>query len=204
MLSDGIDAREQKNDRRCCEGAPHGRYCGKIDKTDRTLHCEGRYKVSDPKKLQEAALDEVDRKLLGLLSSNSRRTNQSLSEALGLAPSTCLARLKALRDSGVIRRFTIEVDPEAMGLPLQALVSVRLRPGARHLMNAFGKELGDLPEIKQFFVLGGADDFLIHITARNMEHIRQFVLEHLSSNPAVAGTQTNLVFEHGHGTAFGQ
>jgi DNA-binding Lrp family transcriptional regulator len=70
-------------------------------------------------------------------------------------------------------------------------------------MTAFGKELRDLPEIKQFFVLGGADGFLIHITARNTEHIRQFVLEHLSSNPAVAGTQTNLVFAYGRGTLSG-
>ena len=171
--------------------------------TGKFLHCEEYYMVSDPQKLQQVTLDEVDQRLLGLLSKNSRRTNQSLSEALGLAPSTCLARLKALKESGVIKRFTVEVAPEAMGLPLQALVSVRLRPGARHLMSAFGNELRDLPEIKQFFVLGGADDFLIHITAKNTEHIRQFVLDHLSSNPAVAGTQTNLVFEHGHGTAFG-
>lgn len=159
--------------------------------------------MPDPQKLQLLALDDVDRRLLDLLSTNSRQTNQSLSEALGLAPSTCLARLKALKESGVIKRFTIEVDPEAIGMPLQTLVSVRLRPGARHLMNAFGKELRDLPEIKQFFVLGGADDFLIHTTARNTEHIRQFVLEHLSSNPAVAGTQTNLVFEHARGTTSG-
>ena len=154
-------------------------------------------------KLHASAVDEIDQQLLRLLSMNARQTNQSLSEALGLAPSTCLARLKALREAGVIKRFTIEVGTEAVGRPLQALVSVRLRPGARHLMNAFGKELRDLPEIKQFFVLGGADDFLIHITARNTEHIRQFVLDHLSANPAVAGTQTNLVFEHGRGGAPG-
>jgi hypothetical protein len=43
-------------------------------------------------------------------------------------------------------------------------------------------------------------DFLIHITARDTEHIRQFVLDHLSSNQAVAGTQTSLVFEHTKGT----
>jgi DNA-binding Lrp family transcriptional regulator len=159
--------------------------------------------VSHSQKLQRAASEDIDQKLLNLLAENSRQTNQALSERLGLAPSTCLARIKALKESGVIKRFTIEVDPEAMGMPLQALVSVRLRPGARHLMSAFGKELRDLPEIKQFFVLGGADDFLIHITARNTEHIRQFVLEHLSSNPAVAGTQTNLVFEHGRGTTSG-
>ncbi|TAP39562.1 Lrp/AsnC family transcriptional regulator [Arthrobacter sp. S39] len=153
--------------------------------------------MSPSQKLQRLALDDIDLRLLGMLSANARQTNQSLAEALGLAPSTCLARIKGLKRAGIIKRFTIEVDTEMMGMPLQALVSVRLRPGARHLMNAFGQELRDLPEIKQFFVLGGADDFVLHIVAENTDHIRQFVIDHLSSNPAVAGTQTNLVFEHG-------
>lgn len=159
--------------------------------------------MPDSQNLQRLAIDDIDRRLLGMLAADSRQTNQSLSEALELAPSTCLARIKGLKKTGIIKRFTIEVDPEKMGMPLQALVSVRLRPGARHLMNAFGQELRDLPEIKQFFVLGGADDFLLHITALNTEHIRQFVIDHLSSNPAVAGTQTNLVFDHGRGSGSG-
>lgn len=159
--------------------------------------------MSETKNVREVTLDPVDRRLLDLLAANSRQTNQSLADALGIAPSTCLARLKALKASGVIERFTIDVDPSALGMPLQALVSVRLRPGARHLMTGFADDLRSVPEIKQFFVLGGADDFLIHITARDTEHIRQFVLDHLSSNPAVAGTQTSLVFEHGRGAAGG-
>jgi DNA-binding Lrp family transcriptional regulator len=156
--------------------------------------------VPESKKMQPF-LDSMDRQLLALLAANSRQTNQALSDALGIAPSTCLARLKALKESGAIQRFTIDVDAEALGRSLQALISVRLRPGARHLMRAFGEELRSAPEISQFFVLGGADDFLVHITARDTEHIRQFVLEHLSSNPAVAGTQTSLVFEHARGTS---
>lgn len=155
--------------------------------------------MPEQKKLR-LALDSIDRRLLALLAANSRQTNQALADALGLAPSTCLARLKVLKDSGVIKRFTIDVDPEAIGTPLQALISVRLRPGARHLMTPFGQELRKMPEITQFFVLGGADDFLIHITARDTEHIRQFVLDHLSSNQAVAGTQTSLIFEHTKGS----
>jgi DNA-binding Lrp family transcriptional regulator len=103
------------------------------------------------------------------------------------------------KDSGVIERFTIDVDAEALGRSLQAMTSVRLRPEARHLMTSFGEELRMMPEISQFFVLGGADDFLIHMTARDTGHIRQFALDRLSSNPAVAGTQTNLVFEHVQG-----
>jgi DNA-binding Lrp family transcriptional regulator len=145
-------------------------------------------------------LDDLDRRLLALLRENSRMTNQALSEALGVAPSTCLARMKALQRSGVIRRFTIEVEPRALGRTIEALISVRLRPGARHLMAAFSEGLKKVPEVSQFFFLAGSDDFLIHVVARDTDHIRQFVLEHLSSNQAVAATQTSLVFEHVQGT----
>ncbi|MFC4904376.1 Lrp/AsnC family transcriptional regulator [Kocuria oceani] len=145
-------------------------------------------------------LDELDRRLLALLRENARMTNQALSEALGVAPSTCLARMKNLQRTGVIRRFTVEVEPRAIGRSIEALISVRLRPGARHLMSAFGEGLRSVPEVSQFFFLAGADDFLIHVTARDTDHIRQFVLEHLSSNQAVAATQTSLVFEHVQGS----
>ena len=144
-------------------------------------------------------LDDLDRRLLALLRANARTTNQALSEALGVAPSTCLARLKNLQRTGVIRRFTVEVEPRALGRSIEALISVRLRPGARHLMAAFGEGLKRVPEVSQFFFLAGADDFLIHVTARDTDHIRQFVLEHLSSHQAVAATQTSLVFEHVQG-----
>ncbi|MGQ1795760.1 AsnC family transcriptional regulator [Kocuria sp. CNJ-770] len=145
-------------------------------------------------------LDELDRRLLALLRENARMTNQALSETLGVAPSTCLARMKNLQRTGVIRRFTVEVEPRAIGRSIEALISVRLRPGARHLMSAFGEGLRSVPEVSQFFFLAGADDFLIHVTARDTDHIRQFVLEHLSSNQAVAATQTSLVFEHVQGS----
>lgn len=146
-------------------------------------------------------LDDLDRRLLALLRENSRTTNQALSERLGIAPSTCLARMKNLQRTGVIRRFTVEVDPRALGRGIEALISVRLRAGARHLMSSFSDGLKEVPEVSQFFFLAGADDFLIHVVARDTDHIRQFVLEHLSSNPVVAATQTSLVFEHVHGSA---
>lgn len=141
-------------------------------------------------------LDDLDRRLLDLLRANARMTNQALSEILGVAPSTCLARMKTLQRAGVIRRFTIEVDPKVLGQTIEALISVRLRPGARQQMAAFGESLKEVPEVSQFFFVGGLDDFLIHVTTRDTDHIRQFVLEHLSSNPIVAATQTSLIFEH--------
>jgi len=151
--------------------------------------------------VKRAQLDELDRKLLRLLSENSRRTNNSLAEELGIAPSTCLARLNQLRDTGVISRFTIEVDPQVLGRELEALIFVRIRPGARHLMSTFAQDMQAKPGVRQLFFLGGADDFVLHVAVRNSADVRQFVLDYLSSNPAVATTQTSLVFEHSHGSA---
>ena len=150
--------------------------------------------------MSAARLDEIDRKLLALLSKNSRRTNNSLAQELGIAASTCLARLNALRDSGVISRFTIEVDPQVLGRELEALIFVKIRPGARHLMSNFASEMRSKPGVRQLFFLGGADDFVLHVAVRNSADVRQFVLDNLSANPAVATTQTSLVFEHGQGS----
>lgn len=153
-----------------------------------------------PGEKRTAQLDELDRRLLVLLSENSRRTNNSLAEELGIAASTCLARLNALRDSGVISRFTIEVDPQVLGRELEALIFVKIRPGARHLMSSFASDMRSKPGVRQLFFLGGADDFVLHVAVRNSSDVRQFVLDNLSANPAVATTQTSLVFEHSHGT----
>lgn len=141
-------------------------------------------------------LDEVDRHLLRLLAQDARRTNASLAAELGIAQSTCLARLNALRAAHVIRGFTVDVEPGALGNALQALVFVRIRPGARHLMAEFGQSMREVPGVTQLFFLGGDEDFVLHVSVRDAQDVRTFVVEHLSAHPAVANTRTSLVFEH--------
>ncbi|QEO15340.1 Lrp/AsnC family transcriptional regulator [Agromyces intestinalis] len=143
-----------------------------------------------------AQLDDLDREIIARLHENARIANVDLARAVGISPSTCLARVRSLRERGVIRRYTAEIDPAALGYSLQALVSVRIRPGARHLMEQISDDLRREPEVAQLFFLGGTEDFLIHVRVRDSEHVRQFVLKNLSANPAVALTETNLVFEH--------
>lgn len=143
-----------------------------------------------------ALLDETDRTLLRLLTLDARRTNASLAAELGIAQSTCLARIAGLRRRGVIRRFTVDVDPAALGHALEALVFVRIRPGARHLMSDFGATMRAIPGVSQVFFLGGDEDFLLHVSVRDAQDVRDFVVDHLSANPAVANTRTSLVFDH--------
>jgi len=141
-------------------------------------------------------LDEIDRAIISRLHDNARIPNIELAREVGISPSTCLARVRSLRERGVIIRYTAEINPAALGYTLQALISVRIRPGARHLMEQISDELRTEPEVAQLFFLGGSEDFLIHVRVRDSAHVRQFVLKNLSANPAVALTETNLVFEH--------
>lgn len=146
----------------------------------------------------QADLDEIDHELLRLLTQNSRMTNADLAAAVGIAQSTCITRVRSLVTRGVISSFTANVDPAAVGLSSQVLISVTLRAGARSHLADFMKEMRNLPEVIQVFFLGGSEDFIVHLAVRDNDHVREFVLENLSNNATVASTRTNMVFEHFH------
>ncbi len=146
----------------------------------------------------QADLDEIDHELLRLLTQNARMTNADLAAAAGIAQSTCITRVRSLVSRGVISGFTANVDPAAVGLSSQVLISVTLRAGARSHLANFMKEMRNLPEVIQVFFLGGSEDFIVHLAVRDNDHVREFVLENLSSNATVASTRTNMVFEHFH------
>jgi DNA-binding Lrp family transcriptional regulator len=141
-------------------------------------------------------LDDVDRAILAELSADARIPNNALAERVGIAPSTCLGRVRALRESGVIRGFHADVDPDLTGRPIQAMVAVRMQSHARgHLMD-FMAEVSQLPEVRNTYLLGGAHDFFLHVATPDTEGLREFVIAHLSGNPDVALTETNLIFSH--------
>jgi len=144
----------------------------------------------------DVRLDEIDRHLVRLLVANSRTSNASLAEQVGIAPSTCLARLRSLVDRGIVSGFGAEVELSALGLDLQALISVTILASARQRIAAFSAEIRALPQVVQLFFLGGSEDFIIHLAVRDTNDVREFVLDHLSAHPAVASTRTSLVFEH--------
>ncbi|MGK0715612.1 Lrp/AsnC family transcriptional regulator [Leucobacter sp. W1153] len=144
----------------------------------------------------EPALDEVDRLIVEELQLNGRMTNAELAERVGIAASTCVARVRSLVSRRVITGFTAQVDPGVIGMTLQVLVSVSIRSGARQRISEFMEELRGLPEVMQLFFLGGVEDFIIHLAARDSDHVRDFVMEHLSAHPAVSSTRTSIVFSH--------
>ena len=143
-------------------------------------------------------LDQVDLQILKELSGNARISNAELASKVGIAASTCLGRVKSLVEHKVIRSFAAEISPAALGLELQAMISVTLRAGARSNLSAFMQTMRNHPQVIQVFFLGGAEDFLVHLAVKNSDEVREFVLEQLSNNASVANTRTNIVFDHFH------
>ena len=141
------------------------------------------------------SLDETDRRIILELARDARVPNNTLARLAGIAPSTCLGRVRALRERGVIRGYHADVDPAALGRPLQAMIAVRLQSDARGHIRAFVADVATRDEVLNVFFLAGKDDFLLHVAAASTEGLRDFV-EDLSSNADVAYTETSLIFEH--------
>ncbi|MEV0947480.1 Lrp/AsnC family transcriptional regulator [Rhodococcus sp. NPDC049939] len=141
-------------------------------------------------------LDDIDRILLDHLSRDARIPNNALAAAAGIAPSTCLGRVRSLVSRGVIRGFHADIDPAALGRDLQAMIAVRVQASARMQLGALANQFVALDEVLDVYFIAGADDYLIHVATRSSEALRNFVLEHLSAHPAVASTETILIFEH--------
>lgn len=158
-------------------------------------------RADKPKDVRPAELDETDRRLLTMLHADARISNSALAEAVGIAPSTCHGRVRRLQELGVIRGFHADIDPTAIGLPLQAMVSVSLRAGARGKIRTFLQQIRSKRQVIDVYFLAGADDFILHVAARDTDDLRSFVVDNLNADADVAGTQTSLIFEHLRGGA---
>ncbi|HEX4787353.1 MAG TPA: Lrp/AsnC family transcriptional regulator [Actinospica sp.] len=141
-------------------------------------------------------VDEVDRAILRILARDARLPNNSVAEAVGIAPSTCHGRIRALRERGVLRGFHADVDPAALGLGLQAMIAVQLNAHTREQIRAFVRDVPKLPGVVSAFHVAGADDYLLHVAVRDSDALRDFVVDHLTSHPAVRHTETSLIFAH--------
>lgn len=140
-------------------------------------------------------LDRIDIELIKLLRKHARLSNKDLAEAVGVAPSTALERIRRLRETGVIQGFHAELDPQALGIGLQAMVAVRLERHSRDMVDAFHAHLLGLAEVLAFYHVAGVDDFLVHVAVRDSAHLRGFLLSAFTQRQEVGHIQTHLIFE---------
>jgi len=153
------------------------------------------------KDVRQIEIDDVDRRILTALHADARMSNSALADLVGIAASTCHGRVRRLQELGVIRGFYADIDPSAIGLSLQAMISVTLQSNARGKIRSFIAHIRSRPQVMDVYFLAGADDFILHVAARDTDDLRAFVVENLNADADVAGTQTSLIFEHLRGAS---
>jgi DNA-binding Lrp family transcriptional regulator len=141
-------------------------------------------------------VDELDAALVAQLQADARLSNRELAQRVGVAPSTALERVRALRSRGVLRGYHADIDLPALGRSVQALIGVRIRPPARSRIEAFRDFAAGLPETVGVFVVSGAEDFLIHVAVPDTDALYAFVIDRLTERPEVADVRTSIVYEH--------
>jgi DNA-binding Lrp family transcriptional regulator len=148
----------------------------------------------------QGELDSVDRALLLELQNDSRQTNKALAERVGVAPSTCLERVRELRERGVITGFSARVDPDAIGRPMEALMSIQQGSARRQTTESLLDHVGSQPETIRVMALTGTTDFVVHVAVPDMDHLRDLIWA-LIERPEVARIQTSLVLAKVEGPA---
>lgn len=122
-------------------------------------------------------LDAVDKKILAALQENGRMALSAIAERVGVAPATVHERLAKLRASGVVKGFVVNVDPQALGYTVTALVHVRvdLSPPLEKTV----EELSAIPEVEEVHLITGEYDLVVKVRARNTQHLQELLLNRL-------------------------
>ena len=141
-------------------------------------------------------LDRTDRAIVALLQKDARMSNKEIASRAGIAQSTCSERIRRLDRTGVFRGFHADVDLRALGVGLQAMIAVRLQRHETSQVARFRDLAERVPEVVAFYHMAGSDDFLVHVVARDSDHLRDIAMGAFSAQPEVTHIETSIIFEH--------
>lgn len=138
-------------------------------------------------------LSPSDRRILRVLQNDGRITNTALSDKVGLAPSPCLRRLKALEDDGVIEGYRAVINRRSLGFEVEAFVFIKLEQSEPGWRTRLVERLKDDEEVIACHALTGEVDLLLHVVAQNIESFGEFTMNRLLTLPGVADVRSSFV-----------
>lgn len=131
-------------------------------------------------------LDRIDLRILRDLQDNGRMTNVDLAKRVGISPPPCLRRVRALEETGCIRGYHADLDPEALGFRVTVFAHVGLHSQAEADLVAFEELVKSWPEVRDCHMLAGETDFLLRIVAEDWDAYQQFLTTKLTAAPNVS------------------
>jgi Lrp/AsnC family leucine-responsive transcriptional regulator len=146
-------------------------------------------------------LDEVDHRILDELTSDGRLSNAELAQRIGLSPSACWTRVRALEESGVIKGYTAIIDRAALGMPETIVVEVTLEKQRQtgNVLDAFEKAITNLPQVIEAALVAGDFDYYLRVAASSTTDYESFLREKLYRIPGVRQARSIFILREMRG-----
>tara|TARA_R110002167_G_scaffold98718_7_gene259397 strand:+ start:17323 stop:17820 length:498 start_codon:yes stop_codon:yes gene_type:complete len=144
---------------------------------------------------QMPPIDNFDRNILEIVQQSNRTTSDQIAEQVGLSPAAVQRRLKRMREQNLIQADISVVNPKAIGRAVTLIVQVSLERERADLMDAFKKAMKNNKAVQQCYYVTGSSDFILIVTAVDMEDYERFTRDAFFDNANVRSFQTNVVMD---------
>ena len=139
-------------------------------------------------------LDRYDRQILEVLQREGRISNQELADRVSLSPSSCLRRLRALEEAGLITGYRAVLDARKLGLSLMALIHISMDRHTPERFGHFEAEVGRIPEVLECLLITGQDaDYQLKVVVADMDAYQELLLQRITRIPGVTGVHSSFV-----------
>lgn len=139
-------------------------------------------------------LDRYDRHILSELQRDGRISNQELADRIGLSPSPCLRRVRALEESGIIAGYRAMLDAKQLGLNLMALIHISMDRHTPERFTNFDKAVNALPEVLECLLITGQDaDYQLKVVVKDMDAFQALLLDKITRIEGVSGVHSSFV-----------
>lgn len=138
--------------------------------------------------------DRYDRQILDVLQQDGRISNQDLADRIALSPSSCLRRLRALEESGLITGYRALLDAKKLGLSLMALIHISMDAHTPERFTHFEAEIAAIPEVLEcLLITGQAADYQLKVVVADMDAYQELLLNRITRIPGVTGVHSSFV-----------
>jgi len=138
------------------------------------------------------SLDAIDRKILGILQTDSRTTMQELADKVGLSVSPCHRRVKLMEERGVIARYIATVDQKSLGLHVSVFISIKLARQKEEDLNRFAKAISKWDEVLECYLMTGNRDYLLRVVAADLSSYEAFLKNKLTRLDGIASIESSF------------
>lgn len=145
--------------------------------------------------MPQVDLDAIDLHILAELQANAKLPNVELASRVHLSPSPCLARVRALEERGLIRRYATLLDPLAVGLSVSVFIQISLEKQARKSLEAFEGAIRQRPEVMECYLMSGDADYLLRVVVPDVQALERFILDKLTPIPGIASIRSSFALK---------